>query len=230
MINLGLVGAAGCGKDTVADILVKRYGFVKYSFSDALYREVAEAFGLEDASVLYNRETKEEPTTSLALDNCKDELFHMVYIKERVTGQARSVRYGKDPNSPREILQLWGTEYRRAQDPDYWIKKADEWIYDVLANAGYPEQRPQYFVNTAVRFANEQDWIHKFTCGNVWHIRRGNILPVNAHVSESGLPVREVERELWNNDTIDRLAYGIDLLLRTSAQFVKVLPMEETSL
>lgn len=219
MINIGLAGPAGCGKDTVADHLVRRYGFIKYSFSDALYREVTEAFALGEDSLLRDRETKEVQTYALKLDACSDLDFY--YVARRM----RPSLVSTDPLSPRQILQWWGTEYRRAQDPDYWVKRADEWIYDVMASVGYPELRPQFFVNTSVRFPNEQAWIHKFTCGNVWHIRREGLAPVAAHESETPLPVLELERELFNNDTIDRLCNGIDLLLRTNARFVRVEPM-----
>ena len=70
MILIGLAGHAGSGKDSVADYLVSRYGFVKSSFSDALYREVAAAFGLPDESLLRDRATKEVPTELLAAKKC----------------------------------------------------------------------------------------------------------------------------------------------------------------
>lgn len=43
---IGLTGPMGCGKDTVADILVKDFGFKKYSFADALKQAAAAALGI----------------------------------------------------------------------------------------------------------------------------------------------------------------------------------------
>ena len=106
------------------------------------------------------------------------------------------------------------------------MERADEWIYRLWEMFQYPEQRPQYFVNTTVRFPNEQAFIHKFTNGNVWHLHRDGGGPVNTHVSDRALPVLPFERELWNNDSIERLYKGIDLMFSTTAQFVRVEPME----
>lgn len=44
-IVLGVAGKAGAGKDTLADALVKHYGFFKASFALALKLEVMEVYG-----------------------------------------------------------------------------------------------------------------------------------------------------------------------------------------
>lgn len=68
------------------------------------------------------------------------------------------------PTQPtmRQLLQLWGTEYRRAQDEDYWVKRLDERL------AGLP-------LNTVtiddVRFPNEAAWV-KANGGLLIHITR----------------------------------------------------------
>lgn len=218
MLILGLAGAARSGKDTVADWLAKRYGFIKFAFSDALYTEVQHAFGLEDQALLRDAETKEAPVAELALRNCGDPEFPNA-VADRLPDNWRN------PLSPRQVLQLWGTEFRRAQDPGYWVKQTTAWLHRIRNAPEYPEHQPQFFVNTTVRFPNEQEWVHSLG-GNVWHVHRDAAPSVNSHVSEQPLPVLEGERELWNNDTIERLHQGVNLLLSTNAKFVKVEPMD----
>lgn len=46
MIILGLSGKRGTGKDTLADILVKKYGFIKLPFAEALKEGVRRDFNL----------------------------------------------------------------------------------------------------------------------------------------------------------------------------------------
>jgi hypothetical protein len=227
MILLGLAGAAGSGKDAVADYLVQRYGFIKFSFSDALYREVAAAFGLPDESLLRDRETKEKETPLLTLDKCADggfraTVFHLVpgLPGAPMQGEGKIPTF---PLSPRQILQWWGTEYRRAQDPGYWVARAREFMYAVHKAPPYSELRPQCFVNTSVRFENERRFIQQLY-GTVWHLRRDAAAPVASHESETPLPVLEGEREIFNNHTLDYLHMGVDQLLSTSAKFVRLEP------
>lgn len=228
MIVLGLAGQAGVGKDTVADYLVKAYGFVKFAFSDALYAEVQAAFGLENQDLLRDRATKEQPTERLSLQNCQDAGF-VFLVRNKFLFEESSISLDC-ALSPRVILQLWGTEYRRAGNPHYWLEKNEDWLDAVARSFQYPEQAPQHFVNTTVRFENEREWIQTGAWdyrwrGNVWHIHRQSVDPVAAHVSETPLAVLKGEREIYNNDSVARLHRAVDLLMQTQARFVKVMPM-----
>ncbi|KKL08273.1 hypothetical protein LCGC14_2577500 [marine sediment metagenome] len=54
----------------------------------------------------------------------------------------------------RQVLQVWGTEFRRGQDPDYWVKMARGQI--LLRGA---DRHPHPLVFTDVRFQNEIDML-----------------------------------------------------------------------
>ena len=137
---IALCGAAGAGKDTVADMLPAR----KLAFADALYREVAEAWGVEQ-HVLRCRETKELEAPILSVAHCKDLGFRTNCWRD----------FHNRPRSPRQILQWWG-DYRRAQDPDYFVKQM---------------QPDGDTVITDVRFPNEAALVRQLG-GQLWQIRR----------------------------------------------------------
>ena len=146
---IALCGAAGAGKDTVADMLPAR----KLAFADALYREVAEAWGVEQ-HVLRCRETKETPSRLLRLDWCGNDAFTGHLRRAGVVFQG-SFDGDQMPRSPRQILQGWG-DYRRAQDPDYFVKQM---------------QPDGDTVITDVRFPNEAALVRQLG-GQLWQIRR----------------------------------------------------------
>lgn len=54
---VALVGAAGAGKDTVADLLVERYGALKYASGDPIKRLAVESYGMTEA-MCYTHEGK----------------------------------------------------------------------------------------------------------------------------------------------------------------------------
>ncbi|MEG1040567.1 MAG: hypothetical protein RSE94_11700 [Pseudomonas sp.] len=152
---IALCGAAGAGKDTVADMLPAR----KLAFADALYREVAEAWGVT-VEWLKDREQKERPVYGLAFWKCKDDDFHFSTYDFR---KAEHDLSGENPRSPRQILQLWG-DYRRAQDPDYFVKK-------LKTAVGREDWWDQDVVITDVRFPNEAALVRQLG-GQLWQIRR----------------------------------------------------------
>lgn len=57
----------------------------------------------------------------------------------------------------RPVLQIWGTEFRRAQDPDYWVRQAETKIINHCGTTTYP------MVFNDVRFQNEIDMLRE--CG-----------------------------------------------------------------
>jgi hypothetical protein len=79
----------------------------------------------------------------------------------------------------RSLFQWWGTDYRRKQDPAYWVKKLSTKL---------DEHKPGVALITDVRFLNEVDFIHSHGGVVVDCIRIGAAdVSVEEHVSESEL-------------------------------------------
>jgi len=174
---LGFAGHAGSGKDTCAQILAA-YGFRSIAFADALRGEVAEAWRI-DARMLSDRETKEWDIPALAIANCADTAF---VRQMQLCGHDLQA-----PRSPRFIMQRWGTEYRRAQDGDYWVKLVVRWA-GCMRGAGWHQ-----LAITDVRFRNEMAAVRSLG-GHVLRVHRPDAQPLAAdtgeHVSEA-LPLIE---------------------------------------
>jgi hypothetical protein len=101
-----------------------------FKFATALYTEVNDAIEYDHGNV--------------------QEVFKRYNTPEWVTEEldpefSAMAPYGKHP----KLLQWWGTEYRRAQYPDYWVDKLSESIPGTL----------DMVLITDVRFANEAQCI-----------------------------------------------------------------------
>lgn len=150
MILIGITGFAGAGKDTVGRILTES-GFKRFAFADALRDEVAAALGAGDY-----------PMPAL-LSRLAVEAFCLAPVDE-VHAKPTTIRM-------RALLQEWGTEFRRAQDPDYWSRLVTEKM------AG--EVRACI---TDVRFPDEAEFV-RARGGVVWRVNRPGYGP-SAHASE----------------------------------------------
>jgi hypothetical protein len=84
-----------------------------------------------------------------------------------------------ESGKPRTLLQWWGTDFRRAQDPDYWVKALFK-TFDKL--------QPDIALVTDVRFPNEAAAI-KAAGGYLVKVTRTSKpdLAVPAHPSEHAL-------------------------------------------
>lgn len=173
---IGLTGPIGAGKDTAAGMLQALGGYRPIAFADQLRNEVAFAFGV-DVSLLTNRETKETPLDALALHRCRDMDFEarMIQVSQRSGERFLDM---VSPRSPRQILQWWGTEYRRAQCPTYWTDVVQ------LAMRGLSYNGVHRFVITDVRFPNEVAML-RLIDGQIWQLRRPGTRTLSNHASET---------------------------------------------
>lgn len=168
---IALTGYAGTGKDTVADLLAMHFGFRKLAFADALRGEVAEAFGL-DIAYLVDQRLKNEPLSALAMNHAP--LGFLGAVALSVGNEARtpaglvSDEWLAAPRSPRQVLQWWGTEYRRRQSTRYWSSILS---HRVSAARRDGETR---FVITDCRFDNEADTVRAMG-GVIWQVKRPGI-------------------------------------------------------
>lgn len=181
---VALCGLHGAGKDTVADALPAR----KLAFADVLYREVAQAFDLM-VSDLKCRGIKEVALRSLRLTRCADDCFLEFNGSED----------WEAPRSPRQILQWWG-DYRRAQDPDYFVKRARQELVDW--DWATPDGT---YVLTDCRFPNEARMVRQLG-GQIWQVvRPGHNPPCNGHASENDGSAFNPDVVITNNGTLDEL-------------------------
>lgn len=195
---IGLSGPACSGKDTVADLLVTHAGFHKISFADALRAEVANAF-LIDQVFLTQRETKEQPMRCLALSRCLDQNFA---ISMAGVCMETDPQFDVDaPRSPRQIMQWWGTDYRRHQQEDYWVSKAANEIRQLYQQQGFSNR----VVLADCRFADEAAMVRELG-GQIWQIKRdGTHVMPGAHVSEVSGAEFQPDVILNNNHTVKHL-------------------------
>ena len=195
-IKIGLAGKSGSGKDLIADYIGERYGFKKIAVADALKIEVydqlvnpSEEFlsVLQEVGLCHARPPK-------------------VPIPQLVnpTDEEKIAWINDNKKFLRSLLQYYGTEYRKAKDPDYWIKKLavkldnDEWI--VVSDIRTPEEM------IAIEKAG----------GEVWFVERPGVAPVGIpnHYTEIALEGQRFARTISNTGTIDSLKAHIDELFR----------------
>lgn len=165
---LGLTGQAGAGKDTVAEILGRRYRVARFAFADQLRVECVSAWGV-DLDVFLRRDLRDVPQPALALERCSVGAFR-AYAWE--LGQLGPLR-------PRTVMQRWG-DFRRSCDPDYWIQPlapAIDHAWAVSADA---------LVVTDVRFRNELAHVRSLGA-TLWRIQRPQLGHPEPHASERQL-------------------------------------------
>jgi hypothetical protein len=200
---IAFTGKAGVGKDTAADHLVEKHGFVKRGFADPLYEEVAHAFGVT-VERLRDRSTKETMVDWLSLRACYEPKFVAMILdsdeKELDTWC-----------SPRYVLQKWGTEYRRGMSNAYWIDKMTDFSWSHQEAFPYRTHVGLGIAIPDCRFENEAQWV-KRAGGIIVRIIR-DVPGVAGHPSESGFPESLVDFTIMPPNDIESARKALDAVL-----------------
>ncbi len=172
---IGLTGYATAGKDLVAALLRMR-GYTRLAFADGVREEAVGLIGGEPP---------------LEIDKDLRTLLRTSAITRE--------DFCAKPTRPeiRRILQQYGTEYRRAQDPNYWV--------NIVAGKAANTTGPH--VVSDVRFPNETAWI-KRSGGVVWRIVRPG-LKSDGHTSESVLETISEDSRIANDGDLQHLAGNV---------------------
>lgn len=175
---IGLCGAAGSGKDTVAGMIAELVpGAKRQGFADALKQSAARLF-LPEASI-------EEGV----------QFCNTLKAPEAVVGWAPIEGAQAILISGRQFLQRYGTEsHRDVFGQDFWL------------DAVLPDGRDdcELLLIPDMRFENEAERVVD-RGGEVWKIVRPEVSPVEAHVSEAGIPADYIAQELLNYGTLEEL-------------------------
>lgn len=203
---IGIVGFAGSGKGSVADILVNDHGFHKVSFADAVKDATSAIFGWPR------------------------------YLLEGDTDESREFRECADSwwtdklgykMTPRRALQMMGTEAgRNVFGEDLWVLAMRNRLHHMtLTNIVIPD----------CRFPNEIDAIHD-TGGLVLRVKRGEepewwhdafdanktgdyglMEEYGVHFSEWAWIGSDIDRYIQNEGTLDDLKKNVDEVLKSFA-------------
>lgn len=181
---IGLGGLPGAGKSTAAKYLRDKHGFEIRSFATPLRQEVQDA--IQNYNLVLGRPDLPQEV--------RDALCAIA------PNRASEVWHKPTPPDIRRLLQVWGTEYRRAQDPNYWVKRMRLYPGDIVIDD--------------TRFDNEVGLI-TLLGGEIWNIT-GRKAATGAPAHASDVDLCHVADITIVNDTdlIDDLYFGIDLALK----------------
>lgn len=179
---IGLCGAAGSGKGSVASFLVAE-GFGEIAFADPIYAAVSAMTGISEEK-----------------------------LKDRAFKERQIAGIGK---SPRELLQLFGTEFgRNLIGESIWIDLAMQKV----------ERYTTAFVSVVisdVRFDNEAEAIRS-AGGFVWRVVRDAPSCLNSlaakHASEAGISSHLIDSVITNNGTLGDLRAEVDAAMREATK------------
>lgn len=204
---VGISGKCGSGKTTFANTAISAVGGTKIALADAVKEEVYDfivSMGIkpEIRNLYGSQQDKEEMfichVTQWQLSDYRPRNIlnrHMLWLSAATLG----ITY-------RQLLQLWGSEYRRGQRKDYWVEKGREKIRNI---EGF------VFVDD-IRFPDEVRMIHE-EGGMVVRVTRpgGPFTSQPDHQSETALDdFNDFNVMLYNGGALEEYKKEVESIVR----------------
>jgi hypothetical protein len=196
---IGLSGKAGAGKDSVGNVLEKTYGFKRTALADPLKKACKEFYDFTYLQLWGPSEERNKP----------------------------DLRYPRPDGTfltPREALQLLGTDFGRRCYPDTWIEMGIRKAQELLNPSFTGTFVPKGVAITDVRFPNEIHGLKSRGAKLVRIVRPGETSLTGAaatHVSELALddvPLSAYDYVLDNNGPLAELDVKVALMMNTLRQ------------
>ena len=173
---IGLCGRMGSGKTTLATLLTAK-GYERYSFARELKEEIFTTLTKAGISIgrenLYGTQGQKEEQIFIPTGRLNPEwIMYRIPVTPAISGGWYI--------SARNLMQWWGTEYRRKQDDNYWVHKLFSTLSELPGTAKV--------VIDDVRFENEAKMIS--TCGGLlFRVIKPDAQDtlLHTHVSETSL-------------------------------------------
>lgn len=219
-MKLGLLGLAGSGKDTAAEILQRVLHEQGMHFEIKKYAGLLkEATRLAFGDTFDDRDVKEErvfvtPTLADKIIDATDYIWLKLYGDDPIAMETYFYDFtmlcqkhidSKTWMSPRDFQQLLGTDVVRTIDPDTWVK--------------YLTEQDGNYIISDVRFANELVDYNILLWRNsggacMWHKSEAFALTLMSDVHTGDAPYLH-DYTLWNKGTLEELERNIRFMVTT---------------
>jgi len=197
--NVMLIGfghRARNGKDAVANYLKEKLGNVEIiHWADGVYEECTNADSpypliiqefVTSEKTYYTVLADKNTGARYAISNLEDPYLHQIFVNRNISEYQGMTE--KDP----EILQFWGTNYRRRHcDPQYWVNLTIEKTKSIAENL-----QDGYILIPDTRFKNEVEAL-RLNGGYYIKVVRTNI-DGSQYIADDRDPNHPSEAELEN--------------------------------
>ena len=192
---IAICGFQGAGKDTLAEVLIKKYDFIKLSFA-GIVKDVA--------SVVFGWERK-----MLEGDTITSRLW-----REQVD-EWWAKRLNMPHLTPRFILQYFGTDlFRNHFHQDIWIACIEKKISQ-FKNVVITDCRFQNEISTIKNIGGHLIHIHRGELPEWFYEAKLGIreIPKDIHPSETSWILNDFEYSIENNSTLEELHNQIKVII-----------------